>query len=170
MSKTNRTSSEAIRDRTALLLSRAHQQWDLKQLRSAFRLFLAAAKLGDVTAQLNLGYFYDVGVGVSRNRNKAVAWYKQAYRQGHGSAASNLGTIFRDEGDDGEALKWFKRAIEHRDFEANLEIAKIYLRRENQAAKAVPYLKELLLKARKGLNVSEAVAVEARKLMNNFGK
>jgi TPR repeat protein len=170
MKKITRTSSEAIRDRTTLLLSRAHQQWDLKQLRSSFRLFLAAAKLGDVTAQLNLGYFYDVGIGVGRNRSKAIAWYKQAYRQGHGSAASNLGTIFRDEGDNGEALRWFKRAIEHRDFEANLEIAKIYLKRENQAAKAIPYLKKLLIKARKGSDVSEAVAVEAQKLLNNFGK
>ncbi|MGH7118989.1 MAG: hypothetical protein ACREFP_08380 [Acetobacteraceae bacterium] len=57
-----------------------------------------AAKLGNPSAQLNLGYTYDVGIGVRRNRAAAIYWYRRAYRQGVGIAASNIGTIFRGRG------------------------------------------------------------------------
>jgi TPR repeat protein len=166
MRTTETTSNESIRMRTTSLLKRAHQQWESNHLLSAFRLFLAAAKLGEVTAQLNLGYFYDIGLGIAKNRNKALEWYERAYHQGHGSAASNIGTIFRDEGDDGEALKWFRRAVKRHDAEANLEIAKLYLRRENQDAKALPYLNALLMKAGQRPSVSVAAAAEAQRLLN----
>ena len=38
---------------------RAHRQWDSGNLRSAFRLMLSAAKLGDTAAMSNLGHFYE---------------------------------------------------------------------------------------------------------------
>lgn len=49
--------------------------------RRALQLFLEAARNGDKAALLNIGYFYDKGVGVKRDRTKALYWYKRAYRR-----------------------------------------------------------------------------------------
>jgi len=48
-------------------LQEAHRQWEVGKLTSAFRLFLAVAKTGDESAQLNLGNFYSEGIGVKPN-------------------------------------------------------------------------------------------------------
>src|SRR5277367_3989594 len=67
-----------------LLFERASEQQEAGNLLSAFRLFLAAAKAGDVGAQLVLGNFYSDGTGIRRNRKQALYWYKRAYRKGYG--------------------------------------------------------------------------------------
>jgi len=56
---------------------RADKMWHRGQLRNAFRLFLVAANAGDKASQLNVGYFYDNGVGTKRNREEALRWYKR---------------------------------------------------------------------------------------------
>jgi TPR repeat protein len=149
------------------LLARAHRQWEKGQLRSAFRLFLAAAKRGDVTAQLDLGYFYDTGIGIRPNRSASLQWYKRAYRQGHGSAASNIATIFRDEGDARQAIAWFKRAVRLGDIDANLEIAKVFLQDKKRAADAVPYLKRVAA-AKPKVDVTEASKEEAERFLKTL--
>jgi TPR repeat protein len=118
------------------MLLRAHRQWNSGKLRSSFCLILAAAKLGDEYAQQNLGYFYDVGIGVKPNPSAAMHWYLRAYRQGDACSANNIATIYRDEHDTKRALLWFERAIKLGDIDANLEIAKVYLREKDQFAKA----------------------------------
>src|SRR5690349_4222867 len=75
------------------LFFRADKQWDRGHLISAFRLFLAGAKAGDKDSQVNVGFFYDSGVGVHPNRKKALYWYNKAYRQGDALAAYNIGRI-----------------------------------------------------------------------------
>jgi TPR repeat protein len=150
------------------ILLRADEKWNAGELRSAFRLFLAAAKLGDMIGQLNLGYFYDVGIGVKRNRNAARRWYLRSYRKGHASGASNIGTIYRDEEDTKRALIWFERAVERGDIDANLEIAKIYLRDKEQADKALPHLR-CVVKAKAGTEVCVAFFEEAQRLLKKHG-
>ncbi len=150
------------------LLARAHQQWKKGELRSAFRLFLNAAKLGDVTAQLDLGYFYDTGTGIKPNRSAALQWYKRAYRQGHCSAANNIGTIFRDEGDSRQAIAWFERAVSLGDIDANLEIAKVLLKEKKRAPEARLYLKRVLA-AKSKVDVTKASREEAMRLLKGIG-
>lgn len=67
--------------------------WDQGELRRAFRLFLSGAKAGDVSCQVNLGYFYDEGIGVKANPIRALFWYRKAYRAGCPEAACNIGII-----------------------------------------------------------------------------
>jgi TPR repeat protein len=64
-------------DPSERLFERASSQWEKGHLRAAFRTFLAAAKAGNTGAQVNVGYFYDLGIGVRANRNAALHWYKQ---------------------------------------------------------------------------------------------
>lgn len=143
------------------LFRRADRMSDRGELRSAFRLFLTAAKAGNVGAQLNVGYCYDTWCGTRRNRAAALYWYKRAYRRGDASAANNIGTIWRDEGKWQRALSWFQRAVKLGDNDSNLEIAKYYLQNEHDAARAVPYLRKVSESDR----VTQASAEEARRLL-----
>jgi TPR repeat protein len=132
------------KERAEQLLSRACAQWDRGELRSALSLLASAAKLGDCAAQLDLGYFYDLGLGVKRNRERAMHWYRRAWRNGHSSGASNIGTILRDEGQPRRALAWFLKAVANGDPDANLEIAKLYIKEGWGNAKASQYLKRVV--------------------------
>jgi len=150
---------------------RGQKQQDEGNLKSGFRLLLSAAKLGYSGAQLNLGYTYDVGIGVRRNRAAAMHWYEKAYRseRGWGSAANNIGTIYRDEHNFPEAVRWFRRALRYGDVDANLELAKIYLRNPRHQEKAVACLKDIL-KATPPIGVGEDTQREARKLLKQIEK
>src|ERR1700733_2424546 len=146
------------------LFRRADQQWEAGKLRSAFRLFLRAAKAGNTGCQINLGYFYADGIGVKPSREKALYWYRRAYRRGEVCAASNIGVVFRNEGNLKRALAWFERAAKLQDGDANLEIAKIYLAR-NDKRNAVHFLRE----TRKAESVTEGSEEQAEKLLKRLG-
>jgi TPR repeat protein len=132
------------KSKTDDLFIRAAKQADEGNLKSAFRLYLAAAKGGDSSCQINLGNLYDEGSGVRRNRSAAMYWYKRAYRRGECCAAHNIGIMWRNEKRYEKALNWFKKAVRLGDDEANLEIAKHYLLVEQKPTKAIPHLKKVL--------------------------
>lgn len=126
-------------NRAAFLYERGHQAWSKGDLRLAFRYFLAAARAGKVAAFDTLGNFYHLGRGVKPNPGAALYWYRQAYSNGTRSVANNIGCILRDRKKLGQAIKWFQRAVRQNDGDANLNIAKIYLRK-GDLARARSYL------------------------------
>jgi TPR repeat protein len=152
-------------DSPELIFLRADKKWKSGALRSAFRLFLVAARRGDRASQLNVGYFYDQGIGVRRNRDAALRWYKRAYRRGDASAAINIGTIWRDENDLRRALSWFERARKLGDGSSNLEIAKVYLRK-GDPVRAVDYLNSVCRSDR----VTEGEMEQAKRLLKRIKK
>src|ERR1700722_12763846 len=85
-------------DELKILFQRADEQWEAGNLRSAFRLFLAAAEGGEPGCQVNIGTFYSEGLGVKKDIPSALYWYRRAYRRGIASAANNIGCVYRDEG------------------------------------------------------------------------
>jgi TPR repeat protein len=101
-----------------------YSAWDSGDVKAAFRLFRSMAESGDKGAWLNLGYFYDVGLGIRKNRTEALRWYRRAYRAGDSSAASNIATVYRDEGKHRLAFQWFFRAASMNDGDAEVEVAK----------------------------------------------
>jgi uncharacterized protein len=137
------------------------------EVRSAFSLLLRAAKLGDLGAQLNLGYFYNVGIGVKPNRHAALRWYMRAYKRGMSAAASNIGNIYRDEHNLNKAVQWFERAVQMGEADANLELAKIY-NAKAQIPKAIIHLQRA---CRAGTNdITIAGREEAQKLLKRLTK
>jgi tetratricopeptide (TPR) repeat protein len=134
--------------------------WEKRRLKPAFQLFLAAAQDGDRASQLNVGYCFDCGVGVKKNRDKALFWYRRAHRRGDSSATNNIGTIYRDLGLKGRALQWFQRALERGNHGSALDIGKVYLDQKD-LARATQYL-EL---ASRSSDVSEATTEEAARLL-----
>ena len=161
MSKSQLSSLKPRKSAASELALHAGEQWEKGKLRSAFRLFLAAAKAGDSGAQTNIGYFYDVGVGVQPNRAAALYWYKRAYLHKNKYAASNIGTIWRDEQKLKRAVSWFQRAVKLGCGDANLEIAKIYFRNERDKEKAIRYLRQAIRAA----HITEGSKEEARRLL-----
>ena len=76
--------------------------------------YLKAAELGHAGAQCNLGWMYENGTGVTRDKNESVKWFKKAAGQGEMNAQFNLGVMY--ENGDGvpkdlnEARIWFGKA------------------------------------------------------------
>lgn len=125
---------------------------------------LAAAKMGESGAPVNVGNMYDGGIGTRRNSKKALYWYRRAYRRGESTAAHNIGTVWRDSGNFSRALYWFERAIQMNggdDGEANFEIAKLYMRKDQDPAKATFFLRKVC----KSRNVTQDCVEQARCLL-----
>ena len=94
------------------LYRRGDQAWSKGDLRPAFRLFLAAARAGMEAAFSTVGNFYDNGIGVKADPDAALDWYRLAYRSGDRSVANNIGCILRDRKKLGQAIGWFRRAVQ----------------------------------------------------------
>lgn len=148
-----------------LTSQRAHEQWNAGMLKSAFRLFLLAAKDGDVAAQVNLGNFYDDGIGVKPNQKLALYWYGRAYRRGYAAAANNIAVLHRNRGCPRRALSWFQRAVGLGDIDANLEIARLYLEQDDRD-KAVSHLNRVSHAQKR--EVTSASREEARALLKRL--
>lgn len=56
----------------------------------AYNLMLEAANANDSEAQFGMGYFYDKGFWVRKNRNQAIVWYKKAAENGSEDAKAKL--------------------------------------------------------------------------------
>jgi TPR repeat protein len=140
---------------------RASDLWDQGDRRNAFRIFLSAADRGDASAQLNVGYFYDAGIGTRRNQDEAVRWYRRAYLNGEASGAHNLATVLRDRGERRRAIAWFKRSIAMGNDSSALELAGMYVGQPRGQAIAVRYLQQVIRSRR----VSEEDVNQARTLL-----
>jgi TPR repeat protein len=143
MLKAGKLRNLAQANRANLIYERAEKDWSRGRVRSAFRLFLAAAKSGSIPALERVGQFYDCGTGVKIDRQKALYWYSRAYRHGSSLSASNIGCIWRDKNSFSRARQWFQRAIRLGDADANLNIAKIYLRKRGDLKKAIYHLEKV---------------------------
>ncbi len=64
------------------LFEQASKEWDAGNLKSAFDLFQRSASQGDASSQNNLGYFYDEGIGVSSDKERAIFWFTKAAQNG----------------------------------------------------------------------------------------
>ncbi len=111
----------------AELERKAHDAWESGRRTVAFRLYNELASRGTGAGMLNLGYFYDCGIGVRKNRGLALKWYRRAYRRGSSAAASNIATVYRDEGRHRLEAKWYARAVRLKDGDAAVELAKLVL-------------------------------------------
>jgi TPR repeat protein len=148
------------------IFRQAEEQGEKGNLKSAFRLFLKAAKGGEGGAQNNVGNLYAHGIGVKPNRTLALYWYRRSYRQGYCATAGNIGALYRREGKRRQALAWFERGVAMGDTSANLEIAEIYLERGDKK-ETVRRLKRVL-KGKPYNDVSVADQEEAQRVLERL--
>jgi TPR repeat protein len=156
-------------NQAAELYERGQKQWAAGKLSAAFRLFLAAAKTGFAPAFGTVAQFYDNGWAIKTNLETALYWYKRAHRSANSryrdsTAANNIGCILRDKGEQKKAISWFQRAAKLGDGDANLNIAKIYLRSEGSRQTAIRYLQ----KTCRAPYVTDGSIEEAKKLLKKI--
>lgn len=144
---------------------RADKQAKRGNHRAAFQVFLKAAKQGDTSSQLRVGYCFDVGLGTRRNSSAAMSWYERAYRSGDANAANNIGTIWRDRRKPQRAQFWFRRSVQMGNDGSNLELAKYELAKRNWR-KAI----RLLEMVRDSQSVSEGEIEQAESLLRKCAK
>lgn len=68
--------------------------WKSGNQAAAARPFLAAAQAGNSSAQLQIGWQYEKGVGVRQSYSEAASWYRKAADQGVMDAMTNLGNLY----------------------------------------------------------------------------
>ncbi len=91
---------------------------------------LQAAESGDVSAISNLGFMYVKGIGIEKNEEDGVKWYRKAAELGHLTSQFNLGVMYAKgrgvEQNYVESLKWYKMAAEQGDLTAQATIGMMY--------------------------------------------
>jgi TPR repeat protein len=110
-----------------------------------------------------VGNFYHNGIGVKADPGAALDWYRLAYRAGARSVANNIGCILRDRKKLGQAIEWFQRAVQQKDGDANLNIAKIYLHKGDLVR-----TRSYLDKTRRSPWATEQSKEEARSLLREM--
>ena len=91
----------------------------------------ALAEKGDAKAQNNLGRMYDEGLGVPKDEDEAVKWYREAADQGHADAQNSLGVMYRTglgvPKDEVEGVKWYRKAADQGYAAAQYNLGKMYI-------------------------------------------
>ena len=143
---------------------KAHTAWESGRTRDAFRLFQRGANAGSVGCMLDLGYFYDVGIGTRSDKAKAMYWYKRAHRMKHPAAASNIAVLYKEQSKNRLAFQWYKRSAEFGDGDSTLELAKHYLSGQG-VRRSVPWAKKQLRAAISSKSTTPASLAEVRALL-----
>jgi hypothetical protein len=103
-------------------LERGCDLYERGQKKRAFSAFLAAAKLGNVEAQVNLANLYDSGEGVRRNIRAAKYWYRRAVRNGSAEGAYNLSITYENLGQSRWQHYWLRVASQLGDKDARKKL------------------------------------------------
>ena len=66
-------------------------------LKKGFELYKLGWERGDALAATNIGYCYEVGQGIRRNRKKAIEYYTYAAEMGEENAIEALKRLEKEE-------------------------------------------------------------------------
>jgi uncharacterized protein len=120
---------------SALLLTATGSAWaDFDDALAAYRKgdfatamseWAVLAKYGDPAAQTNIGEMFLRGEGVEKDRTVAIYWFRKAAGRDFPEAEYRLGRANLGE-DNGEAVRWFKEAIEHGHIQSLNSLAAMY--------------------------------------------
>lgn len=117
-----------------------------KNLRSAFKWYLAAAKQEDSDAQYEIGKYYKFGWGIETDREKALEWYVKAAEQEHVEALFEAGCGLLGTNPD-QGVKYITRSAELNNGEAQYTLSELF--REGE------YVKKSIKKANYWYNRSQ---------------
>lgn len=97
-----------------------------RNMARAYALTRRAAEAGNVTAQLNMGKFLQLGKGVAVNEDEALWWLEKAGGQGNPEACDRVSLIYHNRGDAARAAEWFRRGAEAGDPQATFNLGVYY--------------------------------------------
>lgn len=131
----------------------------------AFRVMLKAARDGSVSAQVTVGYFFDCGIGTTKNQDKALYWYRKAARKDDPSAANNIATVYEERCHHRRAEFWYLRAISLGNEGAHLGLARLYSKKPSTNSR----VRRHLLAVRNSNNVDDETKETAIRLLRELG-
>ena len=136
----------------------------------ALNLFRQGAELGDAGAQNCIGIAYDSGRGVEQNKQKAIEWFKRAWRNSKEPGyCVNVALTYEEVGKPRQALYWWRKAVASGDRTAALGFAK-FLMKKNRS-RFSEQIFDLLTSAAQGeeyMEISPNDKEEAQKLLSHF--
>jgi len=98
--------------------------------KKAVKWYTKAAEQGTADAQCRLGFCYDEGYGVAKDKIEAVKWYTKAAEQGDAIAQFNLGFLYKNgtgvAKDEKEGVRWYTKAAEQGDAMAQCVLGGCY--------------------------------------------
>jgi len=104
-----------------------HAAGDMVQ---AFDSFMRSAELGDLRAQLQVGWGYENDAGVAQDYWKAARWYRKAAEGGNATAMKNLGQLYENGRGVPEdwvmAAQWYRKGAEKMDNSAESALGRAY--------------------------------------------
>lgn len=92
----------------------------------AYALWSPVKKQSDPEVAYYLGYMYDRGYGVVRNKTESFRWYEISAKQGFARAQFKLGMLYRNRRDAEHSVYWFTRAAEQGDSHSQKILADAY--------------------------------------------
>lgn len=104
--------------------------YKLNRMAEAVKSFQRCAQLGHVRCQLQLGWHYENGSGVSQSFTQAASWYRSAADQNDAAAQKNLGLLYEDgkgvPENWTEAFRWYQRSAAKNYADAEYSIGRMY--------------------------------------------
>ena len=105
---------------------RDEEDWE-----NAFSWYLMASEQGNPKGQVQLGEFFETGMGVEENEEEAFKWYMKAANQNDPVGQVRVGDCYEDgvgvEIDEEEAFKWFSKAAEQDNLEGMFDVGRCYM-------------------------------------------
>ena len=124
----------------------AYQAGDLPL---AVKEFSAAAEAGNTDAQFNMALMYERGIGVSKDEQESVVWYRKAAQQGNSNAQFNLAVMYENGRgaavDFRQAHHWYRKASAQGDGLAIGNLGMLYMRGQGVKQNKVAGLALLLV-------------------------
>ena len=91
-----------------------------------FKLVESSAINGNPEAQCSVAIFYEIGIGVQKNTEKARDWYTKAADFGVVEAQYLLGELYCNQNDKKSAVKWIKKSAKQGHVKAQYKLSYIY--------------------------------------------
>lgn len=113
------------------LLQKALSAYAARDFKAAWSLLMPLAREGVPEAQRKIGVMYRHGLGVAKDDEKAIYWYRQAAKNGHIRAQNSLGVMYLFgmgvKRDPKEAAHWLQEAAGQGDAKGQENLGLMYL-------------------------------------------
>lgn len=119
---------------------------DDKDYGKAIRYFFKALEAGSIKAMNEIGFMYQYGHGVAKNKSKAVKWYRCGAELGDMDSMNSLADcLLKGIGTDkdiNEAIKWYRKAAGAGNYRQVKEFATCLIKYRGSEAEAYKWLKK----------------------------
>jgi TPR repeat protein len=150
-----------------IIFEDASGHYEREEYSISFELFALLASKGHSPSKNNLGVMYEHGLGIKKDTDLAMKWYKNAAKDMEVASFSNIADLYIKLGNRRAAFYWYRKAIDQGDGDAALCLSKILLKNKVNK-KYLKMAKKLLVFARSTSSSTLQTIEEASVLLKDF--